>query len=366
MMASENRTLINVYNLSTSALFHGVLNNTDNATFGVSVVTTLASLPISTRQYAINITYILVAIFGVCGNLLSLTVICTHPPIRKRLPNYYFINQTIADLLVSILLIPGNTVGLIPYGYSTILLCYLWQSRAIFVGVFDVSVYCIAALSVERYLEVVYPIWHKLNVTKVKVIVTIVVIWILAILYRYAYSLPPTRAVNGVCIIAAFYPSTFASSLGGLINWFIEFLFPLSLILFCYIQMWRALRNKVGPPSGPITVTVSSGTKSTNTSMSRVRKNILTTLVIIAAFFIVCNTYKQILVLLKYLSIIVWDSTSMSFNISQILAFMNATIEPYIYLIYHREFQIGFRKLFKCGVKRTDNDTSQTNASSAH
>jgi len=122
-MAADIRTPIDVYNLSTSALFvyylstspmlDRVINDTDNATLALFVVKTLTSLPFSTKQYAINITYILVSIFGVVGNLHSLTVIFTHPPIRKKLPNYYFINQTIADLLVSILLVPSVTEGLI-------------------------------------------------------------------------------------------------------------------------------------------------------------------------------------------------------------------------------------------------------------
>jgi len=198
----------------------------------------------------------------------------------------------------------------------------------------------------------------------VKVLLTILFIWICAIGYKYTYVLPPTRVVNGVCVIAAFYPSTIVSSVAGLINCFVEFIFPLFLILFCYIQMWRGLKKKVETQCGPTTVG-GGGIRVTNASMSRVRRNILTTLVIIVTFFIVLNSYKQTLVLLKFLQIAPLDLSSVYFNISQILAFMNATIEPYLYLLYHREFQIGFRKLFKLGGKVTDNDTTQTNASSA-
>jgi len=177
MMATDNITLIVVYNLSTSALFvynlstssflvynlstsplfDADMNDTGNAT----VMKTLTSLPISTKQYAINISYILVALLGVVGNLISLVIICKHPPIRKKLLNYYFVNQTVADLLVSILPVPSVTAGLIHYGYSTPLLCLIWQSRDIFFGLYDVWVYSIVAMSVERYLEVVYAIWHK-------------------------------------------------------------------------------------------------------------------------------------------------------------------------------------------------------------
>jgi len=335
------------YKLSTSALFGGNMNDTsDNGTLGLSVVKTLTSPPISTIQNAIRLTYILVSLFGVLGNLLSLIIICTHTPIRKRLSNYFFINQTIADLLVCILIVPSVTVGLIPYGiYATPLLCLLWESKVFFVGAYDVSVYSIAILSVERYLEVVYPIWHKLNVTKVKVVVTIMVIWIFGITFKVSCLLPTTRAVNGVCILYGFYPSALASSAAGVLNICVAFIFPLFTIFVCYIQMWRKFRNKVKPHSGPNAQIIV--TSSTNATMSRARRNILTTLVIVVAFLIVCNSYKQGLMLLNFLHIISIDANSVYFNISRILSFMNATIEPYIYLSYHREFRAGFRKLFK-------------------
>ena len=208
-----------------------------------------------------------------------------------------------------------------------------------------ISVYHILALSVERYLEVVHPIWHKLHVTRAKVVVTILIVWLFGFTYKYAYILPTTRVVNGVCSIANFYPSVLASTVGGLMNCFVDFIFPLILILFCYIRMWRRLRNKVKPHFYP--TALSSEARATNTSMSRARRNILKTLVIIVSFFIGFNAHKQLLMLMKFLHIVVLDLSSVNFNISQILSFMNATIEPYIYLLCHREFQIGFRKLFK-------------------
>jgi len=227
--------------------------------------------------------------FGVFGNLLSLTIICTHPPIRKRLPNYSFVNQTLADLLVCILLVP----------YSTTPLCLIWQSRALLVGLYDVSVYSIVALSVERCLEVVYPIWHKLNVTKVKVKVTIIFIWIFGITYKYSYLLPGTRAVNGVCIIYEYYgssPLLSSASARGVLNSFVDIIFPLFVIFLCYILMWRELRNKVKPHGGPTTQSI--GTTSINASISRARRNILTILVIVVAFLIACNSYTSCVKLL--------------------------------------------------------------------
>jgi len=121
-------------------------------------------------QFALNITYIVIAVLGMLGNLLTLIVICTHAPIRNKLPNYYFINQTIVDFLLSILLIPSMTDMIVAPVQPTYLYCLIWESRALFRSLYLVSVYSILALSLERYVEVVHPVWQRLNVTQTKVV----------------------------------------------------------------------------------------------------------------------------------------------------------------------------------------------------
>jgi len=346
----QNLTVQDVLNCSSERCSLVVCVNESNSTLIVTpnAAPTILALSITTQQHAINITYIILALFGIIGNLLALIVIITHSPIRKRLPNYYFINQTIVDFLVSLLLVPTVTKGLISFGYSTTPLCLIWQSRVFFLAFYMISVYGILALSVERYLEVVHPIWHKLNVTKVKVIGTIVIVWLTGFIQKFSYQLPTSGAVNGFCYIAVFYPSRTASFVAGLTNGVFDFIFPLFLISFCYIQMWRCLKNKVKPqPAGP-NISVKDRKYPLGSNLSQARKNIFVTLVIIVAFFVVCNTYKQVLILLRNLYIVPLDFTSIGFNVSQIMSFVNSTIAPYVYLLHHREFKNGFRKLFVC------------------
>jgi len=240
-------------------------NNTNNNNTCKSIITivlNISSFHTTSQQYALNVTYILVSVFGIIGKILALVVIFTNAPIRRRLLNYYFINQTIVDFLVSLLLIPSVTVGLIPFGYSTNLLCLAWQSRVIFLSLYNVSVNSILSLSVERYLEIVHPIWHKLHVTRVKVLLSILIVWLIGFVQKCLFILPTTRPVNGVCMLAKFYPSRTVSSVTGFINFIIHFLLLLSLISFCYIQMWRSLRNKIkSHPSPAVLGNVQSGPK---------------------------------------------------------------------------------------------------------
>ena len=108
--------------------------------------------------------------------------------------------------------------------------------------------------------------------------------------------------------------------------------------------------------SGVITVAPPS-------SISRARKNIIMTLLIVASFFIGCNLLKQLLLLVKFLGIAQVNTNSVIFNVSQILSIVNATIEPFIYLLHHREFQTGARKLFHLKVNGglKDEEGSQIN-----
>lgn len=81
------------------------------ATAVSDVVMTTASWIASTAAAAVigtgsapfsglNIGYIAVGVVGIIGNLLACIVMIAHEPIRKRLANYFFINQCALDLVV--------------------------------------------------------------------------------------------------------------------------------------------------------------------------------------------------------------------------------------------------------------------------
>ena len=59
------------------------------------------------------------------------------------------------------------------------------------------SIYCIAALAVERYLEVVHPIQHRLYMTKGKIAVAMVLNFVLGPSYKTLIAYPGVVVVNG-------------------------------------------------------------------------------------------------------------------------------------------------------------------------
>jgi len=328
-------------------------NTTDNLT-RLQHASAESSSSFNIASYAVNTTYVIIGVFGIVGNFVALLVIGTHKPLRNRLSNYYFINQIVVDFLVCSLLIPSIVPN---YGYTNLLFCLFWQSRVFFLSLYLTSSYSIVAMAIERYMEIVHPIKHRVSVTKRKVYLTIVAVWVIGFGQKMAYMMASTRPVDGVCILSYWFPNFAASVLAGIFNWIVEYFIPITVIAFCYVRMLRALRSKVQPWS----VTVSGNQFTPPNNKSRACKNIFATLIIIVVSFLVCNTLKQTLLLVKYTGVYPVSITSTIFNISQIIAFVNATIEPYIYFLQHREFKTGLRNLIckkKISGQSSDDYTS--------
>jgi 7 transmembrane receptor (rhodopsin family) len=112
--------------------------------------------------------------FGIVTNTFACFVIVCHTPLLKRLPNYFIINQCILDLVSGFLLILtiAVTYALTPVVTNNTLLyliCAMFNTRFLFTGTFTASIWNLTAMSLERYVEIVHPIRHKLYMTRAKV-----------------------------------------------------------------------------------------------------------------------------------------------------------------------------------------------------
>ena len=114
---------------------------------------------------------------------------------------------------------------------------------SVFLIIYQVSVYTMLALAVERYMAIVHPIKHRMTATKNKVIVSITIVWLIAVVDKTLQLTLTSGVANGVCKISVFYPSLGASTTAGLINCFIDFIFPIITIAYCYIRMWLRLKG---------------------------------------------------------------------------------------------------------------------------
>ncbi|NJL80252.1 MAG: G-protein coupled receptor, partial [Richelia sp. SM2_1_7] len=79
--------------------------------------------------------------------------------------------------------------GHAPPGILGDLYCKIWATKLFLWGFLVSSTYNLVALTVERYLAVVHPIWHKTSFSKNKAIVLIVLVWIFGPAWNASYMI---------------------------------------------------------------------------------------------------------------------------------------------------------------------------------
>ena len=232
---------------------------------------------IGKRSTLITVIMMMIGITGVLGNSLVVIIMYKYKTLFQQVKSSYIINQSFIDGLSSIfiLLTQFFTVGLTE-GMTHLqaeLFCRLWASQFLPWGLMLSSTYNLMAISVERYMAIVHPIWHMNNFTDSKTRVSIVIIWFFGVMYVGAIAIPTAGLVNGECLRAAFWPSRAIAVAVAIVDFFVCLIIPLITHGFCYARILATLRNRcphekrcVTPSAAPVNMATTSSDTDTSTT----------------------------------------------------------------------------------------------------
>lgn len=111
-------------------------------------------------QFAYTFLEILVAIVAVIGNSMVIIVFRKEKRLRRR-TNYYIVSLAVADLLVGLLGIPFAVLASV--GLPTNLHACLF-TVSLLVVLCTTSIFCLLAVSVDRYWAILHPMGYSRNV----------------------------------------------------------------------------------------------------------------------------------------------------------------------------------------------------------
>lgn len=116
------------------------------------------------ETYEINVFYtileVLVSVVACVGNACVIIVFHRERRLRKR-TNYYIVSLAIADFLVGLLGIPFAILASI--GLPTDLYACLF-TISLLVVLCTISIFCLVAVSIDRYWAILYPLAYSRNV----------------------------------------------------------------------------------------------------------------------------------------------------------------------------------------------------------
>jgi hypothetical protein len=275
---------------------------------------------------------------------------------KSSLTNLFILNQSLGDATVALFLLLTTAIeddGRLKSGLADELFCRLWLTKMPLWGMLVSSTYNLAALTLERYAAIVYPIWHKNKVTKGRAFALMALSWLFGPAFNMAYMVPTAGIqADGSCTVYSQYLSTEIQSMVGIITVIIQYIFPLILLAFYYLRMWMVLRRKVSPlqvQENQEVQTVSgmgARIKGRTDGMARARSNIIKTLVMVTVSFIVCWTWNQIYYLAFNMGFKA-DFTSTFYHFTAVMVFCNCCINPFIYVVKYQQFQQSLLNIFR-------------------
>ncbi len=133
------------------------------------------------------------------------------------------------------------------------------------------------------------------------------------------------------------------------VHLFLEFLIPLSIILFCYSGILWMLSVRIN--RSKLSENDQEGQKSRNYKFEEARKNTLVTLLIVSCVYVICWIQNQILYFLYNIGYPI-DTNSTYFNFTVWMILINSTVNPFIYLIKHKDYQRALKEFISCKQKR--------------
>ncbi|XP_044133856.1 alpha-1B adrenergic receptor [Bufo gargarizans] len=344
---------------------------------------TNGTLPIDlTRAMIIGFTLGAFFCVAIVGNIMVIISVVTNR--QLRIPtNYLIVNLAIADLLLSTTVLPFSaTLEIADFWVFGRIFCDIWAAMDVLCC--TASIYSLCAISIDRYIGVRYSLRYPTIVTRKRVILVLLGVWILALVICIGPLLgwkQQTNTNEAVCDITT---ETFYAIVSSLVSFYI----PLTIILVMYCRVYvvakRITKNleagvmKEKMDSKELTLRihcrnmndVSSNSKGKNQQtrsslslkllkFSR-EKKAAKTLGIVVGLFILCwlpffialplgSIFKELEPPLTVQKVFFW------------LGYFNSCINPVIYPCSSKEFKRAFIRIVRCqwgtrresGIRRT-------------
>ena len=324
---------------------------------------------------------LVIGMTGVLGNLLVIVVILRYKKLFQQVKSNV-INQSFIDCLVSVVLIQTAFVRTTSVSYAlqtSVLFCKLVLSQVLMWGLMSSSTLNLMAISIERYLAIVHPVWYKVRFSKTRANILVALTWVLGIFIPFAYIIPTTDLLRGRSLIVFFWPSRLLAAAVGLLQIFIGVILPIIVHSVCYFNIVKVLRKRkikidvsrnktntcgntgqemtlsnvdeapsISNPSAacPVKPTQPTSSSAKQTSDDKATRNVMKTVGIVTSSYFVCWLPHKVYILLYMFGQI--STFGHLYQATLIMMFINCCINPFIYITKYNAFRKGIAMLFRC------------------
>ena len=190
--------------------------------------------------------YTIVAFMGIMGNLFIAVIFATSIQLKKREENFLLFHQSIIDSITGVMLILSFATNLSHVAYTGRLgnfICKYWMSATPLWTALQASICNLVIITLERYVEIVHPVFHKNYYNRRILYISIAFSWVFASGTSVMFVVFKTGVRNGLCQNRIDWPSVTMMKFNITFNLLIKYLLPLAIFIYCYVHMIINLRR---------------------------------------------------------------------------------------------------------------------------
>ena len=155
------------------------------------------------------------------------------------------------------------------------------------------------------------------------------------------------QVVSRSCFPSVSWPSRLFSSAWGVFVIVIQFLAPLTILVYCYGRIVWVLTRRIDSSLDNSEANKSSNNLKINNTFLLARANTIKTFLMVGVSFFICWVNDEVYYLMYNLGYDT-DWNGLYFKFCVIMVFLNCTVNPFIYLIKYQDYQLALKEFLGC------------------
>ena len=312
----------------------------------------------STTNYTEIFIITLKIVIGLVGTIGNMTVCVAVFQMRSKEVKFLIGSQATIDFSTSAVLVATTITStypqlISPRSYTAgYLYCLIWHWNGLLFFLFSLSTYNLVAISIERYMAVIHPIWYRTSFSRKKAIILGAVLWVIAPILQIVFCVEQTYYIDGTCHFLGLTP--FWLAIVGVLLFCWDFFGPSLVMVVCFSRIsWHLLQQdkeaslmRGDTRKGISTVSGKTTPDTKDDGLSRSR-NVTKTFLTVFVAFLICWSCNQFLFLQRNVGGFLYHGTPLN-HFADGMAILNCAINPCIYVFRFQQYREKIKAMFCC------------------
>ncbi|KAL4659006.1 galanin receptor type 2-like [Arapaima gigas] len=288
----------------------------------------------------VSVVFSLIFLLGTVGNSLVLAVLLRNGQMGYNTTNLFILNLSVADFFFIIFCVPFQATIYSLEGW--VFGSFMCKAVHFFINLtMYASSFTLAAVSVDRYLAIRYPLRSRELRTPCNAVVAMVVIWGLSLVFAgpYLSYYDLIDFANGNICVPGWEEHN--RKVLDTCTFVFGYVIPVFIVSLSYTRTIKYLWTAVDP--------LDSMTES-----KRAKRKVTKMIIIVTVLFCICWLPYHMVILCYLYGDFPFNQTTYAFRLlSHCMAYANSCLNPIVYALVSKHFRKGFKKVFSCILSKS-------------